>query len=338
MPYLKTLFLFIIVALFSACSDRPNTQTFQLSGNTMGTSYSIIVVGEKTIDPLLVTAALEDIENTMSTYRSNSELMRLNVAPLNTWITISQSLNEILRLSETIFQLSFGAFDPTLAPLVNLWGFGPDKSNFDSPPSANEIMFEMENIGYQHLIFSEDRPAVLKNKLVNLDLSAIAKGYAVDMISTLLETKEIKNYLVEIGGEIKTKGLNAEGDLWRVAIETPEANASIREPIRILRISNMSIASSGDYRNFIEIEGEHYSHTIDPRNGMPIRHDLASVTVIAESSAIADALATAFNVMGVEQAMVLANNNDIPVYFLSKTVDGFTESYSTAFTPYLNKL
>ena len=333
---LKTLVLIILLPLISACSDQSSTQTFQLSGNTMGTTYNITVVGEKTIEPMLITAAIEDIDNTMSTYLSNSELMRLNAAPLNTWLTISQALFEVLELSKTIYQLSSGAFDPSIAPLINLWGFGPDKNSFGSPPTVNEIQMQMENIGYQHLIFAEDRQAVFKNKMLNIDLSAIAKGYAVDVISAILEANDITNYLIEIGGEIRTGGLNAQGDLWRVAIESPEANATIREPIRIIRITDMSVASSGGYRNFYEIEGEYYSHTIDPRNGMPIKHDLASVTVLAETSAIADALATAFNVMGFEQAMALANHNNIPVYFLSKTADGFSESYSTAFTAYIN--
>lgn len=301
----------------------------------MGTSYNITVVGEKTLEPALIAAALEDIENTMSTYRANSELMQLNAAPINTWISISQSLYDVLQLSESINLFSSGAFDPTVAPLVNLWGFGPDKKNFGVLPSDSEIQALMGNIGYQHLIIAEDRLAISKNKMINLDLSAIAKGYAVDVIATLVEANGITNYLIEIGGEISSKGTNAQGELWRIAIETPERNTSARQSIRTIEISELSVASSGDYRNYYEFEGELYSHTVDPRNGLPINHGLASVTVIAETTAKADALATAFNVMGVEQAMLLANNNNIPAYFLNKTTDGYSESYSTAFTPFI---
>lgn len=334
MHCLKKFFLIIILPLLPACSDQLSTQTFQLSGNTMGTSYNITVV-EKTIEPMLISAVLEDIENTMSTYRTNSELMRLNAAPLNTWINVSQSLYEVLQLSETIHQLSNGAFDPTLGSLINLWGFGPDKINFGSAPNTNEIRAQLENVGYQHLLLAEDRLAVLKRKMINLDLSAIAKGYAVDKLTSLFEARDITNYLVEIGGEISASGVNPQGDLWRIAIETPETNATIREPIRTIKITDKSVASSGDYRNFYEVDGSFFSHTIDPRNGYPITHNLSSVTVIAETTALADALATAFNVIGLDQALTLANRERIPVYFLSKTDLGYSESYSTAFAPFM---
>ncbi|MBN4053768.1 FAD:protein FMN transferase [Haliea sp. AH-315-K21] len=330
----KTLFFLITL---SACSDQQNLQTYQLSGETMGTSYNITVVGEAYIEPTIITAALEDIENTMSTYRPDSELMRLNTAPLNTWINISPALYEVLEISQSVSFLTEGSFDITIAPLVNLWGFGPDENNVGSLPNENDIQALMENIGFQHLILAEDRIAILKTKMLNLDLSAVAKGYAVDVIAALLSTNNISNYLVEIGGEINSKGRNAQGEFWRIAIETPERSAITRNTIRTIQINDQSVASSGDYRNYYELDGVYYSHTIDPRSGRPVNHTLASVTVIAETAAIADALATAFNVMGTEQAIIIADNNNIPAYFLENTADGFIERYSAAFARYIDQ-
>ena len=337
MPCLKIFFPIFIFSLLSACSDQHNTQTFQLSGHTMGTTYNITVVGINTLEPALITTVLEDIENTMSTYRANSELMRFNTAPINTWITISESLYEVLQLSEELSQFSNGAFDITVAPLVNLWGFGPNKSNFGLLPFEDDIKAAQENVGFQNLIFAEENMSILKTKMINLDLSAIAKGYAVDEIAALLEDNNILNYLVEIGGEISSKGINSQGELWRIAIETPERSATMQNSIRSIEINGQSVASSGDYRNYYEVDGINYSHTIDPRSGKPVSHNLASVTVIANSAAIADALATAFNVMGVEQATSLANKNNIPAYFLSLTTNGYSESYSAAFTSFINE-
>jgi len=333
----KFLFVLFFALTLVACNGRHTPNAYQLSGNTMGTSYNITIVGEELVRPEIIDTALEDIENTMSTYRMDSELMQLNEAPINTWINVSQSLYEVLQISEEISLLSNGAFDITVAPLVNLWGFGPIKRESGSLPDENEIQSLMNNIGFQHLILAENQEATEKHRAVHLDLSAVAKGYAVDVIAALLEANNISNYLVEIGGEIRSKGRNANGELWRIAIELPERSTSSQSSHCIIQISNISVASSGDYRNFYEVDGMFYSHTIDPRNGYPVEHNLASVTVLAESAAIADALATAFNVMGTEQAMILANSNNIPAYFLVKTVDDFAASYSTTFAQYINE-
>jgi thiamine biosynthesis lipoprotein len=272
----------------------------------------------------------------MSTYRINSELMQLNNAPINTWLEISETLYEVLQLSEDISLLSDGAFDITVAPLVDLWGFGSNKNNLSSPPLQAEIDAIKEIVGFQSLVIANNKPAILKEKSIQFDLSAIAKGYAVDALAALLESNNISNFLVEIGGEISSKGRNLQGELWKIAIETPERLAATPNAIRIIEISDLSIASSGDYRNFYEIEGEYYSHTIDSRSGQPIKHNLAAVTVLSDTAARADALATAFNVMGLQQATILANANNIPAYFVSHSEGAYTESYSTAFAPFIN--
>lgn len=338
MPIAKN-YLFILIMAFCqiSCSEQQAPKAYQLSGNTMGTTYNITIVGEKLLDPALINDALEDIEATMSTYRLDSELMQLNAAPVNTWVSVSPSLHEVLLISEEISILSSGAFDITVYPLVDLWGFGPTRRDNNGRPDSADIQARMENIGFQNLIISKDRKAVFKKKMISLDLSAVAKGYAVDVLASLLEANNISSYLVEIGGEISTKGRNAEGGLWRVAIEAPVRMAQSPTPLKIIELSGLGLASSGDYRNYIEVDDAYYSHTIDPRSGNPTNHDLASVTVIAETTAIADALATAFNVMGLEKAMTIANSNNIPAYFILKKADGFVESYSADFAQFLHE-
>ncbi len=331
----KFLFSPLFALILSACSESPNS--FQLSGNTMGTTFNITIVGKELIDPALINMTLNNIENTMSTYRPDSELMQLNSAPLDTWIDVSSSLYEVLMISQEVSALSDGAFDITVSPLVNLWGFGPDSPARNASPSLADIEALMPNIGFEYLLIADNREAVLKKAMISLDLSAVAKGYAVDVLAELLETNDISNYLIEIGGEIRTNGHNAQGELWRVAIEAPLLSDPNRNALQIIELSDLSLASSGDYRNFFEVDGNYYSHTIDPNSGRPIIHDLASVTVIAETSAVADALATAFNVMGVEKAMTLANSKHIPAYFISNKADGFVQSYSEDFAPFLSE-
>ncbi len=329
------LLISVLAFLLAACSDSQSPNAYHLSGNTMGTTFNITIVGEELLEPKLIYTALDNIESTMSTYRLDSELMQLNSAPINTWLDVSSSLYEVLLISEEISEMTDGAFDITVSPLVNLWGFGPDKRENSAVPNSADIHALMPSIGFDYLLIAADREAVLKKAMINLDLSAIAKGYAVDVLSELLEENNISNYLIEIGGEIKTKGHNTEGELWRVAIEAPLRSTLSRNALQIIELNDRSLASSGDYRNFIEIDGRYYSHTIDPASGYPVNHDLASVTVIAESSATADAIATAFSVMGVEKAITLANNRHIPAYFILYKADGFAESYSEDFAPFL---
>ncbi|MDH5499966.1 MAG: FAD:protein FMN transferase, partial [Gammaproteobacteria bacterium] len=222
-----------------------------------------------------------------------------------------------------------GAFDITVGPLVNLWGFGPD-GIVRSPPPDREIETAKTRVGYSHLQADCSKPAIRKDiPRLYLDLSAYAKGYAVDRISELLDKMEIADYLVEIGGEMKLRGFNAEKQKWAVAIEAPLQNE--RQVQRIFRITNQSVATSGDYRNFFESNGQIFSHTIDTRTGRPVRHGLASVTVVAETTAIADALATALLVLGPEDGMMLAQREGLAAYFLIRTSGGIEAKMSPAF-------
>ncbi len=335
---LNILWIFILGLVLVACDiDKPD-QARTLSGFTMGTSYTITIVSNQAepIAASLINSTLEDIENTMSTYRPDSELMRLNRSPIETWIEVSEPLFEILKLSEELSELSQGAFDITVGPLVDLWGFGANQKQLNTLPSAEEVDVAKINISHKNLILSEDRHAVKKLQEIKLDLSAIAKGYAVDALANLLDAESIENYLVEIGGEIRSKGRNNTNNFWSIAIESPESNQLSQESQRIIFVNEIAMATSGNYRNYHEVDGQHYSHIINPSSASPVLSNLHSVTVIAESSARADALATALSVMGAEKSISFASKNNIAVYFLIKENNSLNEYYSELFADYLN--
>jgi thiamine biosynthesis lipoprotein len=244
---------------------------------------------------------------------------------------ISPQFADVLDVSKLIWEQSAGAFDPTVGPLVDLWGFGPVPTD-DLVPSDEQIAQALATVGYQHL--SIDMQIISKAAPIRLDLSAVAKGYAVDQVADLLEMLALPDYLVEIGGEMRLGGSNPKGQPWRIAVEMP---AVIPQVQRVIAAHDVAIATSGDYRNYFEQDGVRYSHTIDPRTGKPIGHSLASVTVVAETCAEADAWATALMVLGEEQGMVLAEELGLAIYMLVKDGEGFKALSSEAFAPYLSK-
>lgn len=323
-------FIILCIVLLGGCDQ---TQQADIVGNTMGTTYSIKIISTD-IDQANLTAEVEtrlrDINGLMSTYMPDSELSRFNQSPANEWFNVSPEIIEVLAMAADIYRLSEGSFDVTVGPLVNLWGFGPNPGP-DQVPAAKQINEILETIGFEHLQVRAD--ALRKNVDLYVDLSAIAKGYAVDQLASLLDNHGIQRYLVEIGGELRGKGVNAQDQPWRVAVELPESNQRI--PYRIIELVDMGMATSGDYRNYFEQGGVRYSHTIDPATGYPIRHNLASVTVLAPSTAMADGLATAIDVMGADRGLALAEAQGLAVFVILKRGDGFEAQYSTAFAPYL---
>jgi thiamine biosynthesis lipoprotein len=311
------------------CSSKP--EIIEISGSKMGTTYHITVIAdqlppsdiEQQIDQLL-----SKVDHSMSTYKKDSEISRFNRLNVGQQLEISQEFADVLQISREIWQLSEGAFDPTLGPLVDLWGFGP-KATGDLIPSDQDITAALKNTGFDGVVLKG--LILTKNKPVALDLSAVAKGYAVDIVSNYLEMSALPDYLVEVGGEIRVSGFNSEGMPWRVAIEQPQLLASVN---KIVGLTDMSIATSGDYRNYFERDGIRYSHTIDPRTGKPIDHNLASVTVLIDSCAEADAWATAFSVLGAQQSIELAEKLDLAMYMLVRQNDQFIASSSRSFKSY----
>jgi thiamine biosynthesis lipoprotein len=295
------------VLIVSACSDKPTGP--QIIGSTMGTSYSIqwsdssAKVSKEAISHE-VALRLEEINALMSTYIPSSQLSQFNQSRDIGWHAVDVELASLIQQALTICQQSAGAFDITVGPLVNLWGFGANDASFQFP-STTEIDITMRSIGCQHIDTRLTPPAINK-KLADIyvDLSAIAKGYAVDELAKILDAHQLKHYMVEIGGEVKAKGIAPHGSPWRIGIETPHPQRGSIEGV--ISLSNFAVATSGDYRNYFEHEGQRYSHTIDPITGYPIKHQLASVTILNESTAIADAWATAFMVLGANKSLKLA--------------------------------
>jgi thiamine biosynthesis lipoprotein len=325
-----------LVGLLSlgGCSEGRQRQTLRLQGETMGTTWSVQVV-EPPAD--LDSAALESrirtrldaVNAQMSTYDPDSELSRFNRTSSRDWLPVSAGLAKVVALASEISGLSSGAFDVTVGPLVNLWGFGPGAVRADLP-SKGDVDDALARVGHEHLAVRQSKPALRKSTTgLYVDLSAIAKGYGVDELVGVLESLGLTDYLVEIGGELRGRGLNATGQPWRIAIERPDAG--VREVFAVVPLRDLAMATSGDYRNFFEVDGQHYSHTIDPSTGWPVRHRLASVTVLDGSCARADALATALLVLGPDRGLELAERLGIAAMLILREDDGYRTIASRAF-------
>ncbi len=328
----------MFVFLLSGCENvTAQKYPFAYSGPIMGTSFSIKAthIPEQTsVENLqqLILKRLQAINQRMSTYIKDSELSLFNALPSTKPKIISAELYKVLDAAQNISQLSGGAFDITIGPLVNLWGFGPDIM-LSQAPKSEAIKQLLEQTGYAKLqLRKQDLTAIKTLASLSIDLSALAKGYAVDEVARILEEQGIKDYLVEIGGEIRLKGNNLQGKKWRIAIEKPTINK--RELEKVVAITDTAMATSGDYRNFFEQEGQRFSHTIDPRTGYPISHKLASVTVLTEACMLADAWATALMVLGPEEAYKMAEQQQLAVFFIIKTEQGFAERATPLFTEY----
>jgi thiamine biosynthesis lipoprotein len=307
------------------CARESGHPVLSLRGETMGTTYSIQIVAS--LDGLdseslatQIDATLEQVNARMSTYRPDSELSRFNASASTDWFPVSAELAEVVRVALRVSQESSGAFDITVGPLVNLWGFGPGTAR-ETPPTDSAIAEANSRVGWQQLSLREEPPALHKQHPgLYVDVSAIAKGYAVDRVAQVLENAGIQDYLVEVGGELRGHGRNGRGVPWQIAIERPDVDK--RAAFRVVALQDSGMATSGDYRNFFEVDGKRYSHTIDPATGRPVVHQLASVTVLADSAMFADAWATALLVLGPERGMAVAKQLGLAAMFIEHEGDG----------------
>ena len=336
MNYKRAAIALLLLFLQVGCGEKA-IAPIKLTGFTMGTSYHITVVpGDVVVTPMdlqqKVDALLVTLNQSMSTYIEDSELSALNKAPVGEAVSVSPELFDVLLLSSQVSWRSGGAFDITVGPLVNIWGFGPSKA-VDEPPQDTAVVAQLENVGYENVSLNLANNTVTKKKAVTLDLSAVAKGFAVDQVAQLLAGEKLRHFMVEIGGELWLSGFNPDGKSWRIAIEQPDSLPGT--VYKAIAVSDKGVATSGDYRNYFVKDGKRFSHTIDPRTGYPINHSLASVTVVADTTAEADALATAINVMGAEAGMKLAEQEGLAVYLISHDGAQFVASHSRAFDEYL---
>ncbi|MBV1908404.1 MAG: FAD:protein FMN transferase [Kangiellaceae bacterium] len=324
---LRFLFVLLLVGI-AGCPQQSNY--VKISGLTMGTGYHITFEDNFQRAPeiqLKIDQELLLINQQMSTYINDSELSIFNRSQSTECQALSESTVHVIAEALQVSQQTSGHFDVTIGPLIAEWGFD-NKQTHQQIPSDQTIAELVNNIGYKKVKIKNN--CVQKtHPTLSINLSAIAKGFAVDHIAKLLTKNDVNNYLVEIGGETASKGFNPSARNWVLAIESP--NIEQRQIQQRFSPNGLGVATSGDYRNYFEKDGVRFSHTIDPVSGKPITHNLASVTVLHPQTMLADAYATAFSVMGDELALEFANKNNIPIYLLIKHKTEFKAVYNKAF-------
>jgi thiamine biosynthesis lipoprotein len=316
--------LLLMGAGMGGCRQPTRVPVIQmLAGQTMGTTYSVKFFptdAELNVSKIgkEIQAELDTVNQQMSTYVQDSELSRFNRYQESDWFSVSEPTARVVQLSLELWNKSDGAFDVTVGPLVNMWGFGPDGRPAELP-SPEELSRVLTWTGSSLLETRLDPPGLRKKHgNVQVDLSAIAKGHGVDRVASVLEHNGIRDYFVEIGGEIRTQGNRLDGKAWQVGIERPDPSG--RSIQLVLGLSGKSLATSGDYRNFFELQGERYSHTISPKTGRPVSDAIASASAIAADCATADGIATSMMSAGFEQGQLLAESNQWAVLLIQRSV------------------
>jgi thiamine biosynthesis lipoprotein len=327
----------IISLLLGSCETNENENRelafTEISGEAQGTTYSIILcdsnvkITKKEVDSILF-----QFDMALSTYRKESIISQLNASEKN--FSFSDEFNyfkDCYELSQDVYRLSEGAFDPSIMPLVDAWGFYKERKHVPTQMEIDSLL--------RFVSFEPSKLHSLKNKGANqfdfekiipefrLDFNAVAQGLSVDVVADYIREKGGKNFYVEIGGEIVVSGKNREGENWRIGIDSPQVNDSIRLLDKVISVSNKALATSGNYRKFYEVDGKKYAHTIDPISGMPVDHNLLSATVICESAGKADAWATAFMVLGVEKTKEFLKKEEMRSFEVYLIFDDGTGKY-----------
>lgn len=298
-----------------------------LTGPTMGTRFTAraaIPPGQRPVLLAALQAAVDRVDEQMSSWKPGSDLCRFNAAPAGEWVPIPPELSSVLRTGLAVSEASHGAFDMTLGRLVDLWGFGP-RGQADLPPNPAALAAAHADIGHQHLHLRDDGTALRRTTVLQLDLSGIAKGFGVDEMARILLTAGIEDFLVEIDGELRISGRRPDGSPWRVAVALPVPR--LMAAYAALSPGTAAIATSGDYRRRLSLAGRPFSHTIDARTGRPVENGPASVTVLDANCARADAIASALMAMPLEGGMDWAKHNGIRALWLLRA-DAQILSYS----------
>ena len=313
-------FLVASSALLAAACARVPAEVV-LSGPTMGTTYTVKVTAPPaSVDGAQLRATIDEvlaqIDRSMSGYRDDAEVARFNASTSTQWYEVSAELASVVQAALEVSEASGGAFDITVAPLVAAWGFGPGGQPKVMP--GNEQIAQISGaVGYRKLHARLAPPALRKEvPALTIDLNGIAPGFAVDRLADRLQALKIDNFMIDIGGEIRARGRNARGEVWHIAIEQPVDTQ--RAPYAGVHLDDAAVSTSGEYRDYYERDGRRYSHTIDPRTGRPLDRAPGSVVVIASSTAEADAWATAMNVLGPGDGLVLAEQRHMPVMFIER--------------------
>jgi FAD:protein FMN transferase len=321
-----------VAFIFIWCTGFGTAGELILSGATMGTTYHIKVVtepnkGNKDLQHR-IDQRLKQLNGSMSTFQSDSEISRFNrLQSIDTDFAVSQDFLAVMLAADAVYRLTDGAWDGTVKPLVDLWGFGPS-GPIDQAPSAKAVADVLKNVGFQQIEVSAKGFLKKRQAAVTIDLASIAKGYGVDQVAQLIEGMGFRNYLVEIGGEVYAAGKRPDGKRWRVGINQPLKTAAANAVYKALELQDQAMATSGDYRNFEVIGGRAYSHIIDPRTGYPVKHGVVSTSVVAPNCTLADGLATALMVMGPEKGISLLNRLDaVDGLIIVQKADGVLENF-----------
>ena len=306
----RTGVLLVLLALSGAgCGPRPE---LRLAGLTMGTTWHVTLVGRGSAADLQekIDRRLEEVNQRLSTYREDSEISRFNrFRRAGEEFPISGDFLRVMKAAARVFALSGGAWDGTVMPLVDLWGFGP-AGPVDEPPAEERIASALAEVGFARIEIRDSGALVKREASVTLDLSSIAKGYGVDQVAELVRREGFTDFIVEIGGEVRAGGARRDGRPWRVGINRPRADAAPDEVYRVAFLRDEAFATSGDYRNYFSRDGVRYSHIIDPRTGHPVTNRVVSVSIRAPDCTLADGLATAVMVMGAEAGLALVERLD----------------------------
>jgi thiamine biosynthesis lipoprotein len=326
-----------VCLLGTAVACNPSHDEIQLTGQTQGTTYSVRTYCP-TRQPDLhaaIDAELARVDAEMSTYNPDSTLSRFNAAAPGDWFPVPADMARVVVAAQQLADMSKGAFDVTVGPLVNLWGFGP-KGEITAVPDAAAIAAARAQVGYTYLHVRLQPPGLRKERSLYVDLGAIAQGYTVDALASLLESRGCVSFMVEVGGEVRVGHAKPSGQAWRVGIEMPDP-ASLGKIQRVLQLTDIAVSTSGDYRDYFELGGRRYSHTIDPRSAAPVTHDLASVAVIAASTMWADGYATLLDVLGPKAGLAFARDHHLAAQFTERTPGGYVESTTPEFDRIVNE-
>jgi len=303
----------------AACADQPTQHAAEtlISGQTMGSAWTVKLAGPLPAPAEVLRAGaqarFDAVNLALSTYRTDSALSRFNADDNGEWIVIDAELGEVLTYALSLAEASGGAYDVTVGPLVNLWGFGPVPAT-NQVPAAAAIEAARANVGWRGVVVDLENHRARKRPGMRVDLSSLGKGRGVDRVAEYLDAQGVTNYLIDLSGKLRARGRNARGAWWQVAVERPAADVSSStpaiEPV-VVSLQDESVATAGDYRRFFESGGRHYSHIIDPRTGFPVTHNTVSATAMAADCMQADALATVLMVMSPAEALALADRMDV---------------------------
>ncbi len=322
----RGLHLLLAIAL-TGCATQPRET--RLAGETMGSAWTIVIAGALTQPAAGLEAGaqqrFEAVNQALSTYRATSALSRFNDDTTGDWVDIDPELAAVMGYALSLAERSGGAYDVTVGPLVDLWGFGPDPA-MNRVPDVAAIEAARARVGWRKVEVDSGRQRARKPPGVRVDLSSLGKGRGVDRVAEYLDAQGVTNYLIDLSGKLRARGRNAAGVPWRVAVERPGADdPSGRASVipAVVPLDGMSIATAGDYRRYFEVDGRHYSHIIDPRSGFPVTHTTVSATALARDCMTADALATVFMTMPGDAALRLSAESGTPALLIRREAAGF---------------